>query len=102
MSYKLGDRSCQQLKIENLKIGDTAELQHLLTEQDVKDFGALTGDFNPLHIDPEFARQVGFGKPVVYGMLSASFISTLIGMCLPAKGALWASQALQFLAPSFV
>jgi 3-oxoacyl-[acyl-carrier protein] reductase len=65
-------------------------------------FAELTGDYNPLHLDEEFARQSAFGKPVVYGMLSASFISTMIGMLVPGKGALWTSQTLEFLKPAFV
>jgi 3-oxoacyl-[acyl-carrier protein] reductase len=90
------------LPFEAIEVGYSASLQHSLTAEDVQRFAALTGDVNPLHVDPEYARKTAFGKPVVHGMLSASFISTLIGMLLPGPGALWASQTLEFQGPGFV
>jgi len=87
---------------EEIKVNDQAKLEHLLTQEDVKAFASLTGDFNPLHLDQEFAKKTLFQKPVVHGMLSAGFISTMIGMLLPGGGALWMSQTLEFLRPAFV
>lgn len=87
---------------ENINVGDQATLAHLITKEDVENFATLTGDFNPLHVDEDFAKQTLFQKPVVHGMLSASFISTMIGMVLPGPGALWMSQTLEFLRPSFI
>lgn len=87
---------------EQIEVGDHASLAHAIVADDVSRFAALTGDHNPLHVDPEYARTTEFGKPVVHGMLSASFISTLIGMLLPGPGALWMSQTLDFKAPAFV
>ncbi len=90
------------LRFDEIKIGDKAELDHLLTQEDVQAFASLTGDFNPLHLDEEFAKKTLFQKPVVHGMLSAAFISTMIGMLLPGGGALWMAQAIEFLRPAFV
>jgi 3-oxoacyl-[acyl-carrier protein] reductase len=59
----------------------------------------LTGDDNKLHVDEKFASRTQFKKPVVHGMLGASFISTIIGTKLPGDGALWFSQTLEFLLP---
>lgn len=59
----------------------------------------LTGDDNKLHLDRDYARKTPFKKPVVHGMLSASFISTLIGTKLPGDGAMWYSQNLEFHRP---
>ncbi|MEQ9575861.1 MAG: SDR family oxidoreductase, partial [Rhodospirillales bacterium] len=56
----------------------------------------------PIHLDPEFARATSFGKPIVHGMLTSAFISTMVGMLLPGKGALWMSQTLNFARPAFV
>jgi 3-oxoacyl-[acyl-carrier protein] reductase len=89
-------------QIEEIRVGDEAVVSHRLTEEDVRAFAALTGDQNPLHLDEEFARTTTYGRPVVHGMLSASFISTLIGMVLPGRGALWVSQTLEFLRPAYV
>lgn len=89
-------------RFEDFSVGDHAEVEHLLTAADVERFAALTGDTNPLHVDPDFARTTSFRKPVVFGMLSASFISTIIGTKLPGTGALWTRQTLDFLQPAFV
>lgn len=86
-------------KFENIKIGDIAELTHVITSEDVEKFVELTGDDNKIHIDAEYASQTSFKKPVVHGMLGASFISTIIGTKLPGDGALWFSQNLEFLLP---
>ena len=86
-------------KIEEINVGDTAELNHLITEEDIEKFVDLTGDDNKLHIDREFAHETPFKKPVVHGMLGASFISTLIGTKMPGDGALWMTQNLEFLLP---
>lgn len=85
-----------------IEVGDHASLEHVILAEDVAAFARLTGDHNPLHVDPAYASTTEFGKPVVHGMLSASFISTLIGMLLPGPGALWTSQTLNFRAPAFV
>ena len=90
------------LDFEQIKVGDIAELKHVLTKDDVQNFAALTGDFNPLHVDEEFAKRTLFQKPVVHGMLSASFISTIIGTLLPGGGALWMSQTIEFLRPAYI
>ena len=85
------------LDFDSIKAGDTRELTHKITAQDIQSFADLTGDNNPLHLDEDFAKHTHFRKPVVYGMLSASFISTIIGTLLPGPGALWLSQTLNFL-----
>jgi 3-oxoacyl-[acyl-carrier protein] reductase len=90
------------VRFEEISVGDTGELEHTLTDDDVRAFAALTGDYNPLHLEPDFARRTLFRRPVVHGMLSASFISTLIGMLLPGRGALWTSQTLNFLHQAYV
>ncbi len=86
-------------RYEDIRVGDLAELEHLVTAQDVERFVAMSGDDNRLHTDAEFAKRTPFGKPVVHGMVGASFISTVIGTKLPGDGALWFSQTLEFLLP---
>jgi 3-oxoacyl-[acyl-carrier protein] reductase len=87
-------------RFESIKIGETAEIRHVLTEEDIQRFVELTGDDNRLHIDKEFAARTAFKKPVAHGMLGASFISTIIGTKLPGDGALWFSQSLEFIHPA--
>ena len=87
---------------ESIKVGDIREFTHPLTTEDIRKFADLSGDYNPLHLEPEFAQKTDFRKPVAHGMLSASFISTMIGMHLPGEGALWLSQSLKFLRQAYV
>lgn len=86
-------------KFDKIKIGDTAEVRHTITLEDITKFAELTGDDNKLHTDKEFASKTTFKKPVAHGMLGASFISTVIGTKLPGDGALWFAQNLEFLLP---
>jgi len=86
-------------KYEEINIGDKESLRHTITANDIDKFVDLTGDDNKLHVNKEFALKTAFKKPVVHGMLGASFISTLIGTKLPGDGALWFSQTLEFLLP---
>lgn len=86
-------------KFEQIQVGDKASLKHIVTQQDLEKFVELTGDDNKLHIDKDYAAKTSFKKPVVHGMLGASFISTIIGTKLPGDGALWFAQSLEFLLP---
>lgn len=86
-------------KYGDIIIGEKAEINHTITEKDIRKFVDLTGDDNKLHIDADFAANTSFKKPVAHGMLGASFISTIIGTKLPGDGALWFSQSLEFLMP---
>lgn len=86
-------------RIQALQVGDSAELVHVITQEDIRHFVELTGDDNKLHVDEAYAETTVFKKPVAHGMLGASFISTVIGTKLPGDGALWFSQSLEFLLP---
>ena len=87
---------------DEVHIGDKDEIVHTITAAEVDAFAQLSGDYNPLHINEEYAKKTFFGKRVVHGMLSASFISALLGMKLPGPGSLWLSQTLNFLKPVFI
>jgi len=102
MTYLIDDIKVKKLDFDTINVGDEALITHKITQDDVNLFASLTGDFNPLHVNAEYAKTTVFHKPVVHGMLSASFISTMIGTCLPGEGALWSSQMLEFLRPAFV
>ena len=86
-------------RFETITIGEEAELFHTIGEADVDAFSRLTGDDNPLHMDDAYAASTSLQKRVVHGMLTASFISTVIGTRLPGKGAMWFEQTTQFLSP---
>lgn len=73
------------------QVGDSRALIHTFSRQELETFAKLTGDTNPLHVDAAFANRSMAGGQVVHGMLAASFVSTLIGVHIPGRGALWNS-----------
>lgn len=85
-----------------LKVGNTAEISKTISETDVYNFAGICGDFNPLHVDQEFAAKTPFKKRIAHGMLSASLISTLLGTTLPGKNTIYMEQSLKFRAPVFI
>ena len=87
---------------ESVNVGTKHKFEVLITEKLVSNFADISGDFNPLHMDENFAMTTKFKKRVCHGMLIASFFSKLIGMYLPGKHALYFSQSLNFLSPSFI
>ena len=84
---------------EELKVGLSALYTKTVTESDINLFCAISGDTNPLHLDHEYAKSTMFGGPIAHGMLSASFISTVIGTKLPGPGCVYISQNCRFKAP---
>lgn len=92
----------KRLTIRDIKIGDHAEFSKTISEHDVYAFAGITGDFNPLHVDAEYAAQTRFGARISHGALLAGLISTVVGMKLPGPGALYASQSLKFLRPVYI
>src|SRR3546814_886315 len=70
-----------------------------VTDADLAQFADVSGDFNPVHMDPEYAKTTIFKGRIAHGMLSASFISTVLGTKLPGPGAIYISQNLKFKAP---
>jgi 3-hydroxybutyryl-CoA dehydratase len=85
--------------IEELKIGDSAQLAKTVSESDVYLYAGITGDFNPAHIDEEYARNTFFKTRIAHGMLTAGFISAVIANQLPGAGTIYIKQDLSFLAP---
>ena len=71
---------------EELRVGDAAEMAKTVTEADVVLFAGVTGDFNPVHVDAVAGERSMFGTRVAHGMLSAGFISAVLGMRLPGPG----------------
>jgi 3-hydroxybutyryl-CoA dehydratase len=84
---------------EDLKMGQTAVYARTLTEADIVLFAGISGDTNPVHINEEFASQTMFSGRIAHGMLTAAFISTVIGTRLPGPGSIYVSQSLRFKAP---
>lgn len=83
-------------------VGQRDTFTKTVTEADVTTFAGLIGDFNPLHVDAEYARKSRFGRRVAHGMFTAGLISAVLGNKLPGPGAIYLSQQLEFLAPVFI
>ena len=83
-------------------VGDTAEITKRITAADVEGFAGVSGDYNPLHLDEEFAKTTRFGRRIAHGMLTASLISSVIANKLPGEGSIYLGQTLQFVAPVFL
>jgi 3-hydroxybutyryl-CoA dehydratase len=88
---------------DEIQVGDSASFAKTITESDVHSFSAVTADFNPIHVDETYATTSSLGQKVggriAQGMLSASLFSTLVGMYIPGKGALYVSQTCNFKRP---
>ncbi len=85
--------------IEELKVGDTAKFSKTVSESDVYLFAGVTGDLNPAHVNEDYAKDTFFKTRIAHGMLSASFISTVVGTMLPGPGTVYMRQEVSFLAP---
>jgi 3-hydroxybutyryl-CoA dehydratase len=96
------DDNCLNLRglsIDEVYIGLKRSMTKTISEHDVYAFAGITGDFNPIHVNEEYAKTTRFGGRIAHGMLSASFVSTVFGMLLPGADAIYLSQTLQFLRP---
>ncbi len=85
--------------LEDLSEGMTDVYAKTLTEADIVLFAGISGDTNPVHLDAHFAAQTAFKGRIAHGMLSASFISTVLGTRLPGPGCIYLDQTLRFRAP---
>lgn len=85
--------------IEDLEIGMEASLSKVVGEQDLESFAAISGDNNPVHLDEEYAANSIFKGRIAHGILTAAYISAVLGTKLPGPGSIYISQSLGFRAP---
>jgi 3-hydroxybutyryl-CoA dehydratase len=85
--------------IVELGLHDTAKFAKTVSETDIYLYAGVSGDFNPAHINEEYAKGTFFKTRIAHGMLSAGFISMVIGTKLPGPGTIYLDQSLKFLAP---
>ena len=84
---------------DELSVGQSASIAKTVTEADVILFAGVTGDMNPAHLNQDYAEQTMFKGRIAHGMMSAGFISAVLGMKLPGPGTIYLSQSLRFKAP---
>ena len=78
---------------------DPVRNTHVVTQADFDRFARLSGDTNPLHVDPEYAQATLFKGTIAHGMLTVSLISALLGTQMPGPGSVYVSQSLRFKRP---
>ena len=96
------DEKPSEYSFDEIEIGIKKNFEITITESMLNDFAKLSGDYNPLHMNEEYASSTSFERRVCSGMLLATFFSRLVGMYLPGKHALHISQSLNFVNPCFV
>jgi 3-hydroxybutyryl-CoA dehydratase len=85
--------------LEDLSVGQSASRARTVSEADIAAFAAVTGDENPVHLDEAYAATTPFKGRIAHGMLSAGYISAVLGVDLPGPGAIYLSQTLRFRRP---
>lgn len=85
--------------MQDISIGDSASFSKTVSECDIYLYAGISGDMNPAHIDEAYSRDTFFKRRIAHGMLSAGFISAVIGTRLPGPGTIYVSQQLNFRAP---
>ncbi len=84
------------------KIGDSFSTSREVTDEVIKKFAEVSGDFNPIHLDEDFAKTTQFGKRIAHGMLSGAFISAVLGNEFRERKIVYLSQTMKFTAPVFI
>ncbi len=90
------------LTMQEIQLGDVSTFTKTVTEGDITLFAGFSGDFNPAHINAVEAEKGMFGRRIAHGMLSAGFISTVLGTQLPGPGTIYMGQELRFVKPVFI
>lgn len=88
--------------MDNFTVGQQAACSKTITETDVVMFAGLSGDFNPIHIDSEYAKNTRFNERIAHGLLTSSLLSQLLGVHLPGKGSVYMEQTIKFKAPVYI
>ena len=87
------------LRFDELTVGQSATYTRRIGEREIRGFAEVSGDDNPMHLDPGFGARTRFGGVIAHGVLTAGLISTVVGTRLPGPGAIYLSQSLRFLRP---
>lgn len=97
----MSDSNLEPVKWEDYEVGQSASFTKTINEEDVMKFAEVTGDYNPIHVNPEYAKTQMFGKQVAHGALSSGLISAVLGTKLFGPGILYGGQTVKFIKPVF-
>jgi 3-hydroxybutyryl-CoA dehydratase len=87
---------------KNFEVGERAQLSKTISEEDISSFARMTGDYNPIHINDNFASKTRFKKRIAHGLISVSLIATILGTKLPGTGGIYITQNLKFVRPVYI
>src|SRR5918993_4607598 len=96
------DAMVENRTFAEIEVGQSASLSRTLTKTELEGFAAVSGDFNPTHLNEAYAHARGLKAPVAHGMWTASLISNLLGNKLPGAGTIYLGQDLRFGTPVFL
>ena len=85
-----------------VKLGASFSKERMVTDELIRQFAEISGDFNPIHLDEEFAKKTRFGRRIAHGMLSGAFVSAVLGFELSERKIVYLSQTLRFKSPVFI
>jgi len=99
MAKPRGEQAVQGFYFDELTVGQAVETSRVVGTADIEAFAEVSGDSNPVHLDEAYAKATPFGERIAHGMLSAAYISAILGTRLPGPGAIYLSQSLRFRRP---
>ena len=91
-----------KIPLSEIKFGDTVEIKKVMTQKMVKNFANISEDYNPVHLDKEYASKSRYKKQIIHGLMGASLFSGLFGTKLPGEGCVYKSQNIRFKRPIYV
>lgn len=97
---KLGN--LKSTPISDIEVGDSIETEKLMTHDMVIEFANISNDFNPVHLDSEYASHSRYKKQIIHGLMAASLFSGLFGTQLPGEGCVYKSQNIRFKRPIYI
>ncbi|MFX1236234.1 MAG: MaoC family dehydratase [Promethearchaeota archaeon] len=98
----MSQNNLKPVKWENYNIGDSAKHVKTVTETEVEKFAEITGDYNPIHVNEDYAKTTMFGRRIAHGVLSVGLISACLGVKMFGPGILYGSQQATFKKPVFL
>jgi acyl dehydratase len=93
-------RACKSAS--DVAVGDRVTVRYRVSDDDLRKFAELSGDWNPVHFDDAYAEDSMFGERIAHGLISVAKFSGIFGMDLPGLGCLWENQQVNFRAPVFL
>ena len=86
---------------QDFSVGQSFQKDFFISEELGRSFAQISGDYNPVHLDEEYARGTIFGKRIAHGMLLGSYISGVLGNDFPGEGTIYLKQDMKFVKPVY-